>query len=239
MDNLEFLAQQPGRVVLGAAAVTIGVIVCFFGRRILRPTLAVAGFAVGFQLGTAGLSLAEEQMKNAKVLAQDQFKFDFHGNAAKAIPFILGGLSGIVFMSLVQLAMYLIAAAAGVTIFSVVRDTLKESSMKVEMSESVRMGIMVGSALVPLLLVSFLEHIIVSAATSSIGAALVMVGIDMFVDKKFLTSIREVWSTKVEEMQDKVQGIMKDRDILYMCCGFVALATVGTLYQWRFGPGRK
>jgi hypothetical protein len=234
-----------GEVATGVSCIALGLIVCFFGRRLLRPTLAVAGFAVGVLFTKPLLESLH------RIFDPQSQLLSLENDFIRVLPMVGGVVLGVLFMSLISLGMYLLAAAGGVVLFSVVKDLMK-TAFSTEIHPYIRIGVLVLAGLLPILLAKLIEGVVVSLATSILGSAVIMVGIDVFTKVGFFDSLKRFWRIKdhvfdgevaaetAKVIEETVVEVKANREVLFMFLGFGAMAAAGSLYQMTFTRmGRK
>lgn len=247
----EFLAKitdavgKPGEVVVAVGLIVTGLVVCFFGRRLLRPALCVGGFATGVLIGQPLIELIQHTFdpENIIVLQHD---------LVRAVPFVLGVILGIVFMNVLSVGMYVMAAAGGMVLFATVKDLIRVA-FGGNIHPYLKIAILAFSALLPLIMVKFLEDIVVSICTAIVGSAVLTIGVDMFAKKGFFASLQRFWHIKdhhaglFEELsKEKAKAVLEEvkkaaaeesgnKEVMFMFGGFLLVATAGAFYQLHIG----
>ena len=215
------IVAAPFAVVL----IIVGLAVCFFGRRLLKPALAVCGFAGGVILGNYLVHLI-----NTEQLAKEYVNNDL----VRMIPIVTGIILAALCVGFVSIAMYLLAAAGGLVSFAIVKDAI-EGSLGIEVSKGVKTGILLCALIVPIVLVIFIQDYVVSVTMAVIGAAILMVGVDNLAKKGFLDSLRRFWDfgkhLDQQRVQSHINGIKVNKELLLMYAGFLTVAIVGSIFQ--------
>ncbi|DBA02683.1 TPA: hypothetical protein N0F65_010508 [Lagenidium giganteum] len=149
-----------------AIAIAAGLIVCFFGYRLLRPTMFLCGFLLG---GVIVTSVIEYLFKS---------KSWFH--MAMWIGFVVGGLIvGTMIVVMYNMGIFLVGAAAGVFLGYSLNTSIAHKIMPSQPSLSLLIFALVLGLLGGILAVK-LEKPVVIVATSFVGAELAVWGIGYF-----------------------------------------------------------
>lgn len=245
---VEFTGKT-GDVVVGVACIVVGVFVCFFGRRLLRPTLAIGGFAVGIVTGRPLIATMHQLIDPKSELVS------LDNDIIKVVLVAIGIIMGLLFMNAVDVAMYLIAAAGGMVLVALVKDIMKRA-FAAHIPPHVKIIILGVAGLLPLLLVRCLENVVLSVCTAIVGSAIMLIGVDMFTQKGFFDSLKRFWSITesislndlsnttqtgqqvAAHLQQQAKDVTGNKDVLFMFGGFMVIAAAGALYQLNLGKGK-
>lgn len=171
LTNSKSIRVGPG--ISAAIGIALGAVVCFFGYRLLRPTM----FACGFLVGALVVSTAIENM----------FSDASWEPTGVWIGFIVGGLlCGTMVITLYNLGIFLIGAAGGV-LLAIACNTSFGYKLYPAHPSYVLITLIVIFAILGGVLARKLERPVIIVATSLVGSGVLIAGIGYF-GKSFPTS---------------------------------------------------
>lgn len=171
LTNSDSISLGPG--ISAAVGIALGAVVCFFGYRLLRPTM----FACGFLVGALVVSSAIENM----------FSDASWEPTGVWVGFIVGGLlCGAMVITLYNLGIFLIGAAGGV-LLAIACNTSFGYKLYPAHPSYVLIALVVVFGILGGVLARKLERPVIIVATSLVGAGVLIAGIGYF-GKNFPTS---------------------------------------------------
>jgi len=221
------VAEAPTKIiaqtgVLGAFLILAGFTFLFFGHRLFKPTLFLAGFYFFGCLGYLFMINIEPAggLNNRETVLL----------VASIVFGIVGGLLAICFW---KLAVALLGALMG---FALAMFVLSWKSGGVISSGLPRAGFICALSLVGSVIILFFQKPIIIVSTSIIGAYSMAVGVDLFAHTgfiettgAFLTSSSKA-SFETFETNPKIYGMLGSTALL---------AIIGMVAQWRINRGRS
>ncbi|KAJ3034543.1 hypothetical protein HDV00_004956 [Rhizophlyctis rosea] len=201
--------------VTGAILIATGLVFCFLGRRLFKPTLFLTGFFIG------GTFL---------ILNLLQKKF---GNISDVIYVICILIAGLVVGGLCLCFFKLALLALGALLGLVIAQLILMAGVGNLVDGGTRTVIIVVLMLLTALLVLFTEHMVITLSTALTGATAVTLGIDVYVHTGLtviITMILQYSLPPIKSIPPKAWGLAG---------GGLGLAILGIIVQMRVARGRK
>lgn len=194
--------------IFGVLLILCGMILCLFGRRLVRPVLFIAGFWMGAVIGWA-ICAAVEPPPSRWVFF--------------AVCIAVGVVIGVVAIFVYKVGLALLGALSGLQIALFILHFRDDGLIN---SDGGRIAFLVCMAVLGLVLILVLEKYLLIGFTASLGAYMTFIGIDFFAHTgySFIVQLSTTDDPVSYELTPAVWG---------MIAGEIAFFLIGILFQYR------
>ncbi|KAL3898596.1 MAG: hypothetical protein SGCHY_002629 [Lobulomycetales sp.] len=202
-------------IVTAIVLIITGLVFVFFGHRLFRPILFLAGFYVFGVLAYSAL-IAIETNRGAQLFGTNRDWLFI------VIVIVAGVIGGSLFACLWKLGLFAIGLLLGFTLGSFILGLISNGAIQSEVGRIIFLSVF---ALAGGIAILFFERVLLVLGTAFPGSYAVFFGIDLFAKTGFKNGVQTFISG---------QGVYNATAAVYgMLVGVVLLAIIGCVYQFR------